>query len=92
MDSLPFIIPIASAVFLANAFWSCALSCRVRHLQRRIEVIEDEREFARTQQHTQPTITTAIPVIPPVYYPQQQTTHAYPPPLFRPMPSAPTGV
>lgn len=99
MDSLPFIIPIASAVFLANAFWSFSLSCRVRHLQRRVELLEDERTNTRSQvARQQLTIApSAPPVTTQIYYPTQQPTMlSYPPnilpPPYRPMASAPTDV
>lgn len=97
MDSLPFIVPIAGAVFLANAVWSCTLGCRVRHLQRRVELLEDAQAYSRVhvarEQLSIPTAPT-VPVVvaTPAYYPPTGMTSPYapgPPPPYRPVASAP---
>lgn len=90
MDSLPFIVPIAGMVFLTNALWSCTLGCRVRHLQSRIEMLEEAAIEARTQAARQqltgmptappPVQTFLVPTAPPAYYP---------PPPYRPMTTNP---
>ena len=88
MDSLPFIVPIAGVVFLANALWSCTLGCRVRHLQRRVELLEDERAAVRLQAVREKLEAAAVlPQQVPVYYPPIQTQMGAPPP-YRPMPMA----
>lgn len=88
MDSLPFIVPIAGAVFLANALWSCTLGCRVRHLQRRVEILEDERAAVRLQAVREKLEAPAVQTVP-VYYPPIQTSIPIgAPPPYRPMPVA----
>jgi hypothetical protein len=97
MDSLPFIVPIAGAVFLANAVWSCTLGCRVRHLQSRVEMLEDAAVESRTQAARQqltvvpsappPVQTVLVPTAPPSYYPPPAFMGQ--PPPYRPMTTNP---
>jgi hypothetical protein len=90
MESLPFIVPIAGAVFLVNAVWSCALGCRVRNLQQRIELLEDANSYTRTQAaREQLSVPVPVTVAQPIYYPPQ-TYMTGPPPPYRPQTSAPS--
>jgi hypothetical protein len=88
MDSLPFIVPIAGVVFLANAVWSCTLGCRVQRLQQRVEFLEDAQVYSRTQMaREQLSVPVPVAVATPTYYPPTGFPTG-PPPPYRPMPVA----
>ena len=92
---MPFVVPIAGVVFLANAVWSCVQGYRIRHLQQRVEMLEDAQVSLRTQiareQLSVPSAPVPVTIPQTVYYPPQNYM-AVPPPPYRPQPSAPPSV
>ena len=84
MDSLPFVVPIAAAVFLANGLWSCVQGYRIRHLQERIELLENAQVSLRTQiVREQLSVPVPVTVAAPAYYPPTTA-----PPPYRQIPVA----
>lgn len=77
MDSLPFVVPIAAAVFLANACWSFSLGCQVRHLRRRVEAVEERHQTQTQIQIQQRPTPVAVTVPAPAYYPGPMYQHPH---------------
>ena len=66
MDSLPFIVPVAGFVLLVNGLWTCCQGRRVRRLEMRVGLLEDQVAVAVARPPAPPPpVMTATPI----YYP-----------------------